>query len=153
MNHVRQRQPLGGPTHAERELSRGSARVLALSVLAQVLFQFLLAADSHGRQVVEHDRQFRVHQRQHLFGDRLLDQLHVFHQRVHGPRQLLMARFPGHLRNGDRLHPLDAAQLASGVAEPIECHGLDQGGSVDRATVRAEGEFGALSIPSSCQSS
>ena len=108
MDHVSQRQPLGSLDHAQHELPGDPARVLALSVPAQIVLAFLLAADANGRQVVERYRQLEIDQRPDPLGELLLDTLRVLHQRVHRPQQLLVFHFPGHARNRDRLQPIDA---------------------------------------------
>ena len=108
MDHASRRQPLGCPDHARHEQPGDPARLLALSMPVRTVFVLLLATDANRRQIVVRDGRIEVERRQDPPGEPLLDALRVLHQRVHRPQQLLMARFPGHARNRDRLQPFDA---------------------------------------------
>ncbi len=130
---MRQRQSLGRLHHAEHELATHPP-VLGQAELAQVAGQLGLALHADGGHVVEHHRQILVDQRAQQPGQRRLDAVLVFDQRIHRPQQVLMRHLLGRkARQRHRLQPAQHAELGRRVAQAVEHHQAHQRLDVDAA--------------------
>ncbi|OIQ70110.1 hypothetical protein GALL_482830 [mine drainage metagenome] len=130
---MRQRQSLGRLHHAEHELATHPP-VLGQAELAQVAGQLGLALHADGGHVVEHHRQILVDQRAQQPGQRRLDAVLVFDQRIHRPQQVLMRHLLGRkARQRHRLQPAQHAELGRRVAQAVEHHHPQQPLGVERA--------------------